>query len=215
MSRETGFSCLALVLLIAAGILVAAPSGVADVPLRTSLETIPGTFPGWSATNNGPERILPLAAGAADRLGRGFADNTGSIWVLVEYFPTQNENRRAAAGDLVYPAVGWSQLEERGVSLQVPAASGGRLNANLIVIEEGGRRYAIAYWYQIGQAAVASDHWYRVRLLYNRIVHGRTDGALIRMASPVASGEDPAVVVARYARFLGVFYPELLRRLPG
>jgi EpsI family protein len=99
--------------------------------------------------------------------------------------------------------------------LPVAGAPGGRLNANLVLIEEGGRRYAIAYWYQIGQAPLASDHWYRVRLLYNRIVHGRTDGALIRMASPVASGEDPAVVVARYARFLGVFYPELLRRLPG
>ena len=214
MSREAGFSCVALVLLIAAGILVAAPSGVADVPLRPPLETIPWAFPGWSATNNGPERILPLAAGTVDRLGRGFADQAGSIWVLVEYFPAQNENRRAAAGDLVYPAVGWSQLEERAVSLQVPGASGGRLNANLVVIEEGGRRYAIAYWYQIGQTAVASDHWYRARLLYNRIVHGRTDGALIRMASPVASGEDPGVVVARYAGFLGVFYPELLRRLP-
>ena len=33
-------------------------------------------------------------------------------------------------------------------------------------------------------SAVASDHWYRARLLYNRLVHGRTDGALVRIASP-------------------------------
>ena len=214
MNREAGFSCVALVLLIVAGILVAAPSGVADVPLRTSLETIPWAFPGWSAASNGPERILPPAVGAADRLGRGFADPAGPIWVLVEYFSAQDENRRAAAGDLVFLALRWSHQEEREVSVPVAGAPGGRLNANLVLIEEGGRRYAIAYWYQIGQAPLASDHWYRVRLLYNRIVHGRTDGALIRVASPVASGEDPAVVVARYAGFLGVFYPELLRRLP-
>lgn len=214
MRREALFSGVALALLTVTGILVATPSGVADVPLRTRLDDIPSALPGWSAADKGPERILPPDARAPDRLGRGFADKAGPVWVVVEYYPTQDESRRAAAGDLVFLAMGWSQLAEREVSMPVAAAPGGRVDANLVLIEEGGRRYAIAYWYQLGQAPVASDHWYRARLLYNRLVHGRTDGGLIRIASPMERGEDPAAVVARYADFLRAFYPELLRSLP-
>jgi len=75
-------------------------------------------------------------------------------------------------------------------------------------------KVAVVYWYQIGQTSLASDHWYRAQLLYNGLVHGRTDGALVRLASLVAKDEDTAAVLARHSEFLREFYPLLLRSLP-
>ena len=41
----------------------------------------------------------------------------------------------------------------------------------------------ILYWYQLHGGTIGSDHLYRARLMWNRIVHRRADGALIRVAS--------------------------------
>jgi EpsI family protein len=214
MRREIIFSLIALALLAAAGVAVALPVGLAEVPLRASLETVPDILPGWAAGSDAPAGVLPPDTRAPNRLVRGYASPAGPVWVMVEYFPSQDETRRAAAREFVFPGAGWSQIAEREVTVSVPAADGRGLEANLVVVEAGGRRYAIAYWYQIGPSAVASDHWYRARLLYNRLVRGRSDGALVRMASPLASGEDSGAALDRQAEFLRVFYPALLRSLP-
>lgn len=214
MRRAVVFSLIALALLAAAGIAVTVPMGLAEVPLRASLETIPDILPGWSAGGDVPAGVLPPDTRAPDRLVRGYAGPAGPVWVMVEYFPSQNETRRAAAREFVFPGAGWSQIDEREVTFRVPAPDGRALEANLVVVEAGGRRYAIGYWYQIGPSAVASDHWFRARLLYNRLVRGRSDGALVRVASPLGSGEDSGAALARHTEFLRVFYPVLLRSLP-
>jgi EpsI family protein len=214
MRREVLFSLVALALLAATGVVVAVPLGLAEVPLRAPLETIPEVLPGWSPTDGVPADVLPPDNRAPNRLVRGYASPAGPVWVMVEYFPSQDEARRAAAREFVFPGVGWSQIAEREVAIPVPAAAGRGLEANLVEVEAGGRRYVIGYWYQIGPSAVASDHWYRARLLYNRLVRGRSDGALVRIASPLRSGEDSGAALARQTEFLRVFYPALLRSLP-
>jgi EpsI family protein len=88
------------------------------------------------------------------------------------------------------------------------------IDANLLLMRVAGRRVASLYWYEVQGMRVPSDHWYRALLVYSRLVRGRTDGALMRVASPVTDGVDPASVVAKQASFLRDFYPEVTRRLP-
>lgn len=214
MRREVACSLVALALLAATGVAVAVPSGRAEIPLRASFESVPAVLPGWNATSDVPAEILPPDTRAPSRLVRGYTSPTGPVWVMVEYFPSQDESRRAAAREFVFPGAGWSQITERDVTIPLADGAGRPLEANQVVVEAGGRRYAIGYWYQIGPHAVASDHGYRARLLYNRLVRGRSDGALVRIAAPLGSDEDGAAALTRQADFLRVFYPALLRSLP-
>jgi EpsI family protein len=211
--REIACSLIALALLAAAGVAVALPIGRGEVPLRSSMESIPYVFAGWRPITDFPAEILVPDKRAPNRLERGYEGAEGPIWAVVEYFPSQDESRRAAAREFVFPGAGWSQINEREVTIAVPGRDQS-IEANLVVVEAGGRRFAISYWYQIGQAAVASDHGYRAQLLYNRLVRGRSDGALVRIASPLPSGEDGAVALTRHAEFLRAFYPALLKSLP-
>src|SRR4029434_7590141 len=95
-----------------------------------------------------------------------------------------------------FPGGGWSQISEREVTLPLGAAAEGGLAANLVLIETGGQQYDLLYLYEVRGVAIASDHGYRARLLYNRLVWGRSDGALIRIASPVQAGEEEHGVLA-------------------
>jgi EpsI family protein len=213
MTRGARFSLIALALLVASGIAAAMPAGVADTPLRHSFETM-ATPAGWIEGREAPDTVLPPDARAPIRLSRGYVKGPATQWVLVEYFPSQSEARRAAAREFVFPGAGWSQITEREVTL--PVAPGGvePLEANLVLVESGGQRYAVLYWYEVGGVATASDHGYRARLLYNQLVRGRSDGALIRIASPFQAGEDEQAILARHIDFLRVFYPALLGSLP-
>lgn len=213
MTRGARFSLVALALLVASGIAAAMPAGGADTPLRRSFDAL-ATPAGWMEGREAPEGVLVPDGRAPVRLSRGYTNGPSTQWVLVEYFPAQNESRRAAAREFVFPGAGWSQITEREVTL--PIASGGAdpLEANLVLVETGGQRYALLYWYEVGGVATASDHGYRARLLYNRLVRGRSDGALIRVASPFQTGEDEQAILARHIDFLRVFYPALLGSLP-
>ena len=213
MRRGPLFSLSALALLVATGIAVGMPKGAAETPLRGRLDALPLPA-GWAETREAPESVLRPDGRAPLRLARGYTQGSETEWVLVEYFPSQDESRRAAAREFVFPGGGWSQISEREVTVPLAAAAGGALAPNLVLVETGGQRYAILYWYEIGGVAIASDHGYRARLLYNQLVRGRSDGALIRVASPVQAGEEDQAVLTRQAEFLRAFYPALLGSLP-
>ena len=213
MRRGVRFSLITLGLLVATGIAVAMPVRVAETPLRVSFEAISAP-PGWTAAGEAPETILRPDGRAPVRLARGYTKGPETEWVLIEYFPIQDETRRAAAREFVFPAQGWTQMTEREVSLPIGAGDAG-VPANLVLIEINKQRYAVLYWYQIGGIATISDHGYRARLLYNQLVRGRSDGALIRIASPLRAGEDGRAALIRQTEFLRLLYPALLGSLPG
>src|SRR5262249_34530537 len=149
MRRGVRFSLIALGLLVATGIAVAMPVRVTETPLRVSFEAISAP-PGWTTTEAAPETILRPDGRAPVRLARGYTNGSETEWVLVEYCPTQDETRRAAAREFVFPAQGWTQMTEREVSLPIGGGEAG-VRANLVLIEINKQRYAVLYWYQIGR----------------------------------------------------------------
>ena len=119
---------------------------------------------------------------------------------------------QGATGDLVYPRRGWTDLSSETVS--IPRTGASALAANLVQVRRGDQRVVILYWYQLPGGTIGSDHLYRARLIWNRIVHRRADGALVRVAAPVPPDGSPAQVIAQQAEFLEAFLPELSRSLP-
>ena len=214
MRRQAVHALVALALMGVAGALVATRASTKDVPLQMDFEAVPDSVAGWRATAWSDVAALPPDPRAPRRLTRAFEREGRPVWTMVEYYPSQESERRANARGLVIPSHAWNHVAEGRVDLPAPALPGGRLEANLVILERGPERVAIVYWYQIGQQPLASDHWYRVELLYNGIAHGRTDGALVRIASTLRSDETPEAALPRFTDFLRDFYPLLLRSLP-
>jgi EpsI family protein len=215
VTRRVAFSLTALVLIGATAFAISRPTGATGRPLRGSLEFVPATIHDWRSGGAPPSDALPEDTRAPHRLVRTYQKGALPIWVSVGYYPLQDTTKRPPARELLFPRSGWTHLSEQSVALPVAADDrSSELNANLVLMTTGGRRLTILYWYQIGQRAVGSDHWYRAAVVYNRLVHGRADGALIRVASPVPDGMSVDAVLGQQTQFLRVFLPEILRRLP-
>lgn len=214
MTRETAFCAVALALLTAAGALALVPAPVRDVPLAEPLDSLPTSLGGWRASNTGEPRILAADLNVPERFRRAYERADDTVWVSIDYYPSQTENRRPAGRELLFPGRGWANLSEQQLSLPAGGALPHSIPANLVLMEAASGRLAILYWYQLQARSIGSDHWYRAVLLYNRLFRHRTDGALVRIASAVPPGADPGVIVARQTDFIRLFYPELLRHLP-
>ena len=213
MRRPALFSLVTLALCATAAVVIAAPRAVHDVPPAMPLEFVPLRLAGWVATEPGEASVLPMDRGVPEHLGRAYDKDGQRVWVSVDYYPNQAEGRRPPARSLLFPSQGWSDLSEQEVSVPLPGGAE-RLPATLILMRSRDRRLAILYWYQLQGRGIASDHWYRATLLYNRLVRGRADGALIRIATAMPETTGAAEALAVHEDFIRVFHPELLRRLP-
>ena len=214
MTREAMFLTLTLLLIGAAGGLLLLPNPVEPVPLVAPFERFPSTLDGWSGSEGVPTNALPPDPRAVHTLAMTYRRGDQEVWASVGYYPVQAEGQRPPARQLLFPGGGWSELSEQTVQIALDTGGASTLPANLILMRTSSGRRAVLYWYQVRSRSIASDHWYRAALLYNRAVHGRADGALIRVAAAMPDATDPSAVLATQMRFVRAFHPELLRSLP-
>jgi EpsI family protein len=211
-----------IVAIVSSGTLVALaaistlmPARVEPLPLVAPLGAIPERLAAWTTSQAPiPDCAVPAEHGAADELVRTYRDDEHTVWVSVLYYSVQGRGLRPRAPELLM--AGRGSIESSATSLDVPIgdAGGASIPATLVVTRTAACRIAMLYWYQLGTRAVASDHGYRAVLLYNRVVHQRADGALVRIASPLLESSSVASVVDAQKRFINAFYAELVRTLP-
>jgi EpsI family protein len=206
-------SAAATLLVLATGALLARPDApVADPP--AALARWREALPGWRPTADPPASVLAADQRAAASLVRGYLNGTATVWLALDYYPDQQPNARPAARHLVFAGRGWTEFRERPYAVPLREPAGATLPATLVEMRQDAERYALLYWYQAGTRSTASDHGYRLLALYNRLVHGRREGALVRVAVRVGEG-GLAEALAKQVEFVNAFYPELLRAMSG
>ena len=80
-------------------------------------------------------------------------------------------------------------------------------NINRAVINKGMNQLLVYYWFDQTGHQIASDFLAKGMLVWSGITEGRTDGALVRLTTPILPGETEAIAEARML--------ELLRPLAG
>ncbi len=209
MTRQKLFSAIVLGLVAVTGTLVLLPADAREVPLVAPLASVPLVLNGWTGRDG--HSVLPVDEGAQESLSRTYWSGSSTMWISIGYYPLQADGRRPAVHALLHPIGLWSQWSERTVHLTLSEKPSASIQASLVVMRAGERELAVLYWYQVGPRSIASGHWYRLVLLYNRVVRRRAEGALVRIASPIPEGATPEAVLVKQTEFLQTFYPDLLR----
>ena len=211
MSGLARRSSTALGLIAAAGVLLGVLAQRPAPPLAPNLSLVPLVIAGWTGRDVSSAGSLAPDRQAVRHLVRTYERDQGITWLAVDYYADQVEGQRAVARHLVFPPHGVNEVAERTVSL--PGGSG--VTANLVTMRRGAERFATLYWYQLPGQAVAGDHWYRALLLWRRLVHGRADGALVRIAFPLPAGTSVEAALDARTDLLRDLPGELTRRLPS
>lgn len=183
------------------------------VPIRQRLEHFPQTIANWQGQEDtelesGVLNILKLQ----DYLMRRYVDASGhNIWLYIGYWDTQRKGAQIHSPKHCLPGGGWEPLEARHVL--IPLNQGGqKIEANRYVIQKDRYQQVVTYWYHSQGTSIASEVDAKVQLVKNAIVHNRTDGALIRLVSPVSGSIEDTF--QRQVHYIQAMYPMLSTFLP-
>jgi EpsI family protein len=170
-------------------------SGVDKVPVGVPLELLPHDVMERHAID------VPIDPHALELLGKGIFLNrlyvgdaatpaeakAVPVSLFIGYFPTQRTGQAIHSPQNCLPGAGWTFESER--TIYIPGPDGKQYEVGDYVITDGQQRQEVLYWYRAHGRSIASDFRAKLYMLIDAIRYNRTDGALIRVITPVVAGE--------------------------
>jgi EpsI family protein len=183
---------------------------VASAPLST----VPSQIHQWTGQDRPiDDRVLEVLGNGAF-LSRLYTSNAHQppVDLFIGYFPSQRSGSSIHSPKNCLPGSGWyfesSQRDE------ITADDGNPYQVGEYVISNGSARQYVVYWYQAHGRSIASEYWAKIYLVTDAIRTNRTDGALVRVITPVASNEDLSAARSRAITFTAHLAPQLHRVIP-
>jgi EpsI family protein len=147
---------------------------------------------------------------ASDYVMRRYSDATGrSLWLFIGYWEKQRKGAQPHSPQNCLPGNGWQPLEVSRVSVPLPATT---LVVNRLLIQKDEQRQLMFYWYRAQGTPVAGELEAKLQLMKNALLHNRTDGAIIRVSSPIY--QSVTSTSADFTRFIQKLQPALSEYLP-
>ncbi|HET7413532.1 MAG TPA: VPLPA-CTERM-specific exosortase XrtD, partial [Pararhizobium sp.] len=191
----------------------------ADVS-RDPLALFPHELGAWTA---GPmQRLAPeieAVLKADDYFNAAYA--SPQMAQPVDFFVAYYSDQAGGAGihspEVCIPAGGWEMSRITHRTVPVELADGGTLAlpVNRAVIQKGLQRQLVYYWFEQRGRHLTSDYVVKAATVLDAVTRGRTDGALVRLVTPLGPREAEAAADARLATFLQEVLPVLPRFVPG
>lgn len=186
-----------------------------NLPSRTPVSEFPAELAGWQSRRVLIEPEVIEILGDGDFLQRLYF-RPGSPHIVdffLAYFPTQRTGSTIHSPKNCLPGAGWAPVESSHVELTWP--DGRRFPVNQYVISRGLDSQIALYWYQAHGRAVASEYWAKFYLIADAIRMNRSDGALVRVITPVQRGESLDEAKVRVRAFAEELLPKLDAHIPN
>jgi EpsI family protein len=184
------------------------------IPVSEPLAQMPRAIAGWSGNDIQIDQESLDVLGAGDFLSRIYSrDADGpTIELFVGYFPTQRTGVSIHSPKNCLPGAGWAFETSRYLDLKDANGKAHRVGEHIIT--DGWNRQFVIYWYQAHGRSVASEYLAKMYLVIDAMKMNRTDGALIRVATPISTSESSAQARARAELFTSQLAPVLPRFIP-
>lgn len=208
------FLTAALLMLATAGYLWA-HSQDEVVPPRQPLSSLPTQIDGWKGTDDTLDEQTLDILGHPEYIVRTYLD-TGDqdpwIDLFIAYYPTQRAGETPHTPAHCLPGAGWVPTQRQVVVLKGP--DGSSFPVNRYVVSKGMDRQLALYWFQAHGRVVASEYLLKYYLVSDSIRLHRSDGALIRLMTPMYEGESADAAQARLMKLGNQFLPLLNNYIP-
>jgi exosortase D (VPLPA-CTERM-specific) len=180
------------VLLVGTGAVASLPTRTEIIPQRQPLALFPMELKDWHGTPQTLDGESLNALGLTDYLVADYTDaaaGSGPLSLYIAYYASQRAGIHAHSPQLCIPGGGWSIINQAIISMPLPT---GHLDANRVVIEKRGTRQIVYYWFEERGRHIAQEGELKYYALKDALVDNRSDGALIRVVTPIYGGNEAA-----------------------
>jgi EpsI family protein len=183
-------------------------------PRSEPLRNFPENIADWNGTDQAIDAASLEVLGPGDFLSRTYTQDpsVAPIDLFLGFFATQRTGVAIHSPKHCLPGAGWVFESSRMADLK---DAGGRFHqVGEYVIANGDRRLYVIYWYQAHGRSLASEYSAKLYLVVDALRMNRTDGALVRVLTPIASPEADAQARSRAEAFTTQLFPLLPRFVP-
>jgi EpsI family protein len=172
----------------------------------SALRDLPLEIAGWESRDVPVGSTVESVLNADANVQRLFRHPSGHIvWTYVGYYGTQRGGRPEHTPRGCYTGAGWGIDSSRVLSV-TPDSS---LEVNEYQVSRRGERRLVHFWYRSHRATgLVGGFEQNLDRMVGRLFHGRADGALMRVSTPLTDGD----IVAARSRLLS-FSPEFDRQV--
>jgi len=203
----------ALVLLGGTALLHAMSHGeavVAHAPLRD----LPNSIGDWTGHQQPLQQRIVTALNLTDYTNRLYESPAEApVQLYVGYYASQRTGDTIHSPKNCLPGAGWDPI--RSDYATIPLLDGRKIVVNEYVIEQGLDKELVFYWYQGRGRVIASEYWGKFWMIADAITRNRTDGALVRLITPIGNNESVSEANAQLTKFAQQIFPYLDKFIPN
>ncbi len=170
----------------------------------------------WSGRDLPIDDAVLTVLGKGDFLNRVYTDGvpgSPSVGLFIGYFPTQRTGQAIHSPQHCLPGAGWIFESSRYTSMT--AADGKPYQVGEYVITNGESKQFVLYWYQAHGRSIANEYVSKAYMIADAIRLNRTDGALVRVITPVFPNESVDDARRRALGFTEQMATQLPRFIPS
>lgn len=206
----------AVLLLLATLIAVRTVDFRERIPLARPLGQVPMTIGEWSGVRSAMEQRFLDDLQLSDYLLADYRNPHGkTVNAYVAYNESQRKGESSHSPESCLPGSGWIFEDSGTVALPVRDAEGHPTVIRRACIRKDGEQRLTYYWFPQRGRVLTNMFQLKAYAFLDALTQQRTDGALVRLITPVYGTEQPRDAEARLQRFSQEFFPVLASFLPG
>jgi EpsI family protein len=165
----------------------------------------------WSGQERPLSEQIVQAVSVSDYTNRIYsADGMAPVQLYVGYYGSQKTGDTIHSPKNCLPGAGWDPVHSGFFTISV--GGGHQIIVNEYVIQQDQNQQLVFYWYQGRGRVVASEYAGKFWMVADAISRNRTDGALVRLVTPINNNE--ASARARLVGFTQDLFPQLDNIIP-
>lgn len=197
--------------------LMSLPERGSNAPERDSFAIFPRELDGWRQA--GPREFLAPGVAevlAADDYHQVSFTKPGAgahVGLFMAWYDDQSKGG-VHSPEVCLPGSGWEIAWLERSDLTAEMGTDTPFKINRAIIQKGETRMMVYYWFQQKERRIAWDFAAKFWLMVDGVRTGRTDGALVRLTTPIGGNESDEAAEARLRDMLHAMQSPLPRFIP-
>ncbi len=142
------------------------------------------------------------------------AQTHSPINLYVAYYKSQRSGQSIHSPKSCIPGGGWLITSSNTIPLETTKQLAEPLLVNEVMIQKDDSRQLVLYWFQQRHRIQTNEYLVKLFLMWDSLIQGRSDGALIRLTTSIPPNEDPEIARKRLVEFAQLIQPTLAPYIP-
>jgi len=185
------------------------------VPINKSFEYFPVNVGEWTGKRLSMEQKFIDTLDLSDYVTIDYKNKQGkSVNFYVAYYESQRKGESIHSPATCLPGSGWIFNQAGAVTIPVPADDGGFMKVNRAFMQKSGYKQLSYYWFPQRGRILTNAYQLKIFAFWDALTRQRTDGAMVRVITPVYGLEELEEAEKRLQGFTLEIVPVLGEFLP-